>query len=349
MILGWQREVVPKYQARGGSRADPGRCGRGEELLTLESAEIEAMWLERPAPADHETGEGRAVAHEPPWSAGRYRFVVAACRLPVDRFQGPDGEVEWRPSPGGLVSALEPVMRETSGAWIGWTGDAGDAPDPFEVNGMHLVGVGLSADDVRDFYEGFSNATLWPLYHDVIAPPEFRRPWWDAYVRVNQRFARTVAEQAAIGATVWVNDYQLQLVPQMLREHRSDLHIGFFNHIPFPGYEIFAQLPWRRQVVAGLLGADLIGFQRHGDAANFRRACRQAAGMLTNGSIVRVPAVAQDPGPSRIAASSGITPASRIAASSGIAASGGIAAAGTIRARRRTRASGTVRAARRPS
>ena len=201
-------------------------------------------------------------------------------------------------------------MREAGGAWIGWTGDAGDAPDPFEVNGMHLVAVGLSADDVRDFYEGFSNATLWPLYHDVIAPPEFRRPWWDAYVRINQRFARAVAEQAAIGATVWVNDYQLQLVPQMLRERRSDLRIGFFNHIPFPGYEIFAQLPWRRQIVAGLLGADLIGFQRHGDAANFRRACRQAAGMLTNGSIVRVPAVERDSGTRVMPRSSGI-PAAR--------------------------------------
>jgi alpha,alpha-trehalose-phosphate synthase [UDP-forming] len=259
-------------------------------LLALESGQIEASWLERPSPADHETGEGRASVHERPWSAGQYEFVVAACRLPVDLVQGPDGEAEWRPSPGGLVSALEPVMRETGGAWIGWSGAAGDPPDSFEVAGMHLVGVGLSADEVRDFYEGFSNATLWPLYHDVIAPPEFRRPWWEAYVQVNRRFARAVAEQAAIGATVWVNDYQLQLVPQLLREHRGDLRIGFFNHIPFPGYEIFAQLPWRRQIVAGLLGADLIGFQRHGDAANFRRACRQAAGMLTNGSIVRVPA-----------------------------------------------------------
>ncbi len=270
-------------------------CRPGEGLLTLRSGQNEAVWLERPAPADHETGEGRAPAHEPPWSAGHYDFVVAACRLPVDLVEGPDGAAEWRPSPGGLVSALEPVMRETSGAWIGWSGAAGDAPDPFDVAGMHLVAVGLSADEVRDFYEGFSNATLWPLYHDVIAPPEFRRPWWDAYVQVNQRFARAVAEQAAIGATVWVNDYQLQLVPQMLREHRSDLSIGFFNHIPFPGYEIFAQLPWRRQVVMGLLGANLIGFQRHGDAANFRRACRQAADMLTNGSIVRVPARTQRP------------------------------------------------------
>ena len=112
----------------------------------------------------------------------------------------------------------------------------------------------------------------------MIAPPEFRRPWWDAYVRVNRRFARAAAEQAAPGATVWVNDYQLQLVPQMLREQRSDLRIGFFLHIPFPGYEIFAQLPWRRQIVDGLLGADLIGFQRDADATNFRRACRRAAG-----------------------------------------------------------------------
>ena len=116
---------------------------------------------------------------------------------------------------------------------------------------MHLVSVGLSADEVRDFYEGFCNATLWPLYHDVIAPPEFHRQWWDAYVRVNQRFAEAAAAQAAPGATVWVHDYQLQLVPGMLRELRSDVRIGFFTHIPFPGYEIFAQLPWRRQIVAG--------------------------------------------------------------------------------------------------
>jgi alpha,alpha-trehalose-phosphate synthase [UDP-forming] len=180
-------------------------------------------------------------------------------------------------------------MREAGGAWVGWPGAAGEALGSFDVAGMHLVGVGLSADEVRDYYEGFCNATLWPLYHDVIAPPEFRRPWWDAYVRVNRRFARAVAEQAAPGATIWVNDYQLQLVPQMLRERRSDLRIGVFIHIPFPGYEIFAQLPWRRQVIEGLLGADLIGFQRDGDATNFRRACRRAAGSVTSGSLVRVP------------------------------------------------------------
>jgi alpha,alpha-trehalose-phosphate synthase [UDP-forming] len=220
---------------------------------------------------------------------GHYGFVVVASRLPVDRGRGPDGETQWRASPGGLVAALEPVVREAKGAWVGWPGDAGPAPDEFDSGGMHLAGVGLSAAEVRHFYEGFCNATLWPLYHDVIAPPEFHRTWWDAYVTVNRRFARAAARQAAPGATIWVHDYQLQLVPGMIRELRRDVRIGFFNHIPFPGYEIFAQLPWRRQIIAGLVGADLLGFQRQQDATNFLRACRRAAGLATRGSIVRVP------------------------------------------------------------
>jgi trehalose 6-phosphate synthase len=215
-------------------------------------------------------------------------FVVVASRLPVDRVESPDGGQEWRPSPGGLVTALEPVMREAGGAWIGWSGDAGPAPGAFEADGLHLVGLGLSETEVRHYYEGFCNATLWPLYHDVIAPPQFHRRWWEAYVTVNRRFAQAAAEQAAPGATVWVHDYQLQLVPRMLREQRDDVRIGFFNHIPFPGYEIFAQLPWRRQVVEGLLGADLLGFQRRADATNFLRACRRAVGLTTKGSTVRV-------------------------------------------------------------
>jgi trehalose 6-phosphate synthase len=231
-----------------------------------------------------------AESGEPREAVGDYDLVVVASRLPVDRVDDPGAEEEWRPSPGGLVTALEPVMREAHGVWIGWPGSAGPPPEPFDVADMHLVSVGLSEAEVGDFYEGFCNATLWPLYHDVIVPAEFRRPWWDAYVTVNRRFARAAAGQAASGATVWVNDYQLQLVPGMLREIRSDVRIGFFNHIPFPGYEIFAQLPWRRQIVQGLLGADLLGFQRTGDAANFQRACRRGAGLATRGSLVRVPA-----------------------------------------------------------
>ena len=191
---------------------------------------------------------GAVPAHDgaAPRQPGQYSFVVAASRLPVDRTEGPDGEPEWRASPGGLVTALEPIMRAAGGAWIGWPGSPGDPPAPFDTNGMHLVSVGLSAAEVRDYYEGFCNATLWPLYHDVIVPPEFHREWWDAYVRVNRRYAEAVAEQAAEGATVWVHDYQLQLVPGMVRALRSDVRIGHFTHIPFPGYEIFAQLPWRQ-------------------------------------------------------------------------------------------------------
>ena len=220
---------------------------------------------------------------------GDYDFVIVANRLPVDQVTEPDGSTAWRRSPGGLVTALEPVMRKTDGAWVGWTGGPGEPPEPFDEAGMRLVAVGLSDQEIRDYYEGFSNATLWPLYHDVIAPPRFRRTWWEAYLRVNRRFAEAAAGQAARGAVVWVQDYQLQLVPGLLRELRPDLRIGFFNHIPFPGYEIFAQLPWRRQLVQGLLGADLLGFQRQSDATNFLRACRRAAGLTTRGSTISVP------------------------------------------------------------
>jgi len=211
--------------------------------------------------------------------AGEYDFVVVANRLPVDRVVADDGEVTWRTSPGGLVTALEPVMRQADGAWVGWSGDAGEAPEPFDTDEMRLVPVPLSEEEVSTYYEGFSNDTLWPLYHDVIAVPTYHRAWWDAYVRVNRRFAEAAAAQAAPGATVWVQDYQLQLVPAALRELRPDLKIGFFNHIPFPPYELFAQMPWRRQVVEGLLGADLLGFQRQSDANNFLRVCRRLLGI----------------------------------------------------------------------
>ncbi len=220
---------------------------------------------------------------------GSASLVVVANRLPVDQVVSDNGETEWRISPGGLVTAMEPVMRAAEGAWVGWSGAAGEAPAPFEYDGMHLVGVPLSADEVKDYYEGFANATLWPLYHDVIASPEFHRAWWETYTAINQRFAVAAAAQAQSGATIWVHDYQLQLVPAMLRELRPDVRIGFFNHIPFPGYEIFAQLPWRRQIVEGLLGADLIGFQRPSDVTNFIRASRRAAGLTTRGSAVRAP------------------------------------------------------------
>jgi alpha,alpha-trehalose-phosphate synthase [UDP-forming] len=236
----------------------------------------------------------RLADHVPPDLVERvtdevHDLVVVANRLPVDRVgTSPDGAPLYQRSPGGLVTALEPVMRSTGGAWIGWPGSPGVAGEPFEAEGIRLVPVALSAQEVRDYYEGFSNSSLWPLYHDVIAQPVFHRSWWDAYVAVNERFAEVSAEHAHPGATVWVQDYQLQLVPGMLRERRPDLRIGFFNHIPFPGFEIFSQLPWRRAVVDGILGADLVGFQRRSDASNFLRACRRTRGLATRASRIGV-------------------------------------------------------------
>ncbi|WP_226533387.1 alpha,alpha-trehalose-phosphate synthase (UDP-forming) [Microbacterium paraoxydans] len=216
-------------------------------------------------------------------------FVVVANRLPVDRVEGPDGEEVWRTSPGGLVAALEPMMRNVHGAWVGWAGQADVELAPFEAGGIELVPVPLSAQEVAEYYEGFANDTIWPLYHDVIAPPQYHREWWEAYVTVNRRFAQAAASAVAEGGTVWVHDYQLQLVPQMVRELRPDVTIGYFHHIPFPAHGLYAQLPWRDQVLRGLLGADVIGFQRAQDATYFLTAVRRRLRYEVKGPNVSVP------------------------------------------------------------
>ncbi|GAA1165082.1 trehalose-6-phosphate synthase [Nocardioides aquiterrae] len=215
--------------------------------------------------------------------------MIVANRLPVDRVEEPDGSAGWRRSPGGLVSALEPVMRENDGTWIGWPGGTEQDLEPFEEDGLSLVPMTMTQREIEEFYEGFSNATLWPLYHDVVAKPEFHREWWDTYLAVNRRFAERAAAVAAEHATVWVHDYQLQLVPAMLRDLRPDLRIGFYLHIPFPPQELFSQLPWRRQILEGLLGADLVGFQLGGAAQNFIRLVRQRVGHKTHRDLVYLP------------------------------------------------------------
>ena len=216
-------------------------------------------------------------------------FVVVANRLPVDRLVTADGEEIWRTSPGGLVAALEPVMRSVDGAWVGWAGQPDLEIEPFEAVGIRLIPVTLSAEEVAEYYEGFANDTIWPLYHDVIAPPQYHREWWDAYVTVNRRFAEAAAAAAAPEGTVWVHDYQLQLVPQMVRELRPDVTIGYFHHIPFPAHGLYAQLPWRDQVLRGLLGADVIGFQRAQDATYFLTAVRRRLRYEVKGPHVAVP------------------------------------------------------------
>jgi trehalose 6-phosphate synthase len=187
-------------------------------------------------------------------------------------------------------------MSSAGGAWVGWAGAPDLELDPLDQDDIRLVPVPLSAHDVEHYYEGFSNDTLWPLYNDVIAQPSYHREWWESYVVVNQRFADAAAAVAAPGATVWVHDYQLQLVPRMLRDARPDLAIGFFNHIPFPAYGLFSQLPWRTQIVEGLLGADVVGFQRVSDAGNFSRAVRRLLGYPTKSPHIEVPGADGSPG-----------------------------------------------------
>jgi trehalose 6-phosphate synthase len=223
------------------------------------------------------------------WKLDPASFVVVANRLPVDRVERPDGTADWRPSPGGLVTAFDPIMHKRHGAWVGWHGAADEELEPFEDDGLMLVPVALSSSEVADYYEGFSNATLWPLYHDAVATPQFRREWWETYVEINQRFADRTAQVAADGAVVWVQDYHLQLVPRMLRRQRPDLRIGFFLHIPFPPRELYVQLPWRQQILEGLLGADLVGFQLPGGAQNFVQLIRQRLGLETQRDLIRMP------------------------------------------------------------
>jgi len=201
-------------------------------------------------------------------------IIVVANRLPVQRIrQG--RSVRWNPSPGGLVTAMTPVLRKHGGSWVGWPGVAGSLSRTFTHEKIRIVPVGLTQNEVEHFYFGFANRTIWPLYHDVLRPPIFDRKWWKPFVDVNRRFAVRTAKLAGRKQMVWVHDYQLQLVPRFLRELRPDLRIGFFLHIPFPPDELFAWLPWRKEMLEGLLGSDVIGFQTQPDARDFANAARQ--------------------------------------------------------------------------
>jgi len=193
-----------------------------------------------------------------------HQLIVVANRLPVAKVDG-----EWRSSPGGLVRALLGFLRPTTALWVGWAGTPDDPEAQFSSEGIDVATVPLNAEQIRGFYDGISNDAIWPLYHDALRPSTYDGDDWRIYVEVNERFAERAAAVAHEGAVVWVHDYQLQLVPAMLRKLRPDLRIGFFLHIPFPPQELFMRFPWREEVLDGLLGADLIGFQRTVAADNF--------------------------------------------------------------------------------
>lgn len=203
------------------------------------------------------------------------RVTIVANRLPV---QWNEDSQAWVTSPGGLVSALTPILRETKGTWVGWTGAADVESEKFDHDGITQLPVTLSQQEYEDFYVGFCNGTLWPLYHDAIRAPQFHRHWWRPYVKVNRRFAEVAATALSGQDVAWIQDYQLQLVPQMLREMKSLHRIGFYLHIPFPPIELFSTIPWRAQIVEGLLGADVLAFQSRHSRTNFYVAARRLVG-----------------------------------------------------------------------
>jgi trehalose 6-phosphate synthase len=215
--------------------------------------------------------------------------VTIANRLPVRR-----GDNGWELSPGGLVTALRPVMATHTGAWVGWDGGTRGIPATLPDISVRLLPVGLSAAQVRLYYHGFANATLWPLLHDAIEKSRFERAWWHGYQGVNAIFANAAltALGERPGALAWVHDYHLMLVPRLIREQRPDQPIGFFLHVPWPPPDIFARLPWRQDILFGLLGADVVSFHTEQYRRNFVRACGRllaGTGVQIHGSKITLP------------------------------------------------------------
>jgi trehalose 6-phosphate synthase/phosphatase len=193
------------------------------------------------------------------------RLLIVSNRLPITVRRVRD-RIDVIRSPGGLATGLRGPHERSGGLWIGWSGAPEDLDDhraqrlARRLEEQRLVPVSLTASEAERYYEGFSNEVLWPLFHYRLDQLPLHIEDWDAYVAVNKKFADAVAAHHAPGDLVWVHDYQLMLVPQMLRERIPDARIGFFLHIPFPSSEVFRTLPSREAVVDGLLGADLIGF-----------------------------------------------------------------------------------------
>ena len=205
------------------------------------------------------------------------RLLVVSNRLPVT-VSVSHGEATVTASMGGLATGLKGPFERSGGLWIGWPGDlsgldaAGRASALAGLKALRTVPVELTAEEVRSYYEDFSNGVLWPLFHYLLDRVPLDSVGWDSYMRVNARFADAVAAVYEPGDVIWVQDYQLLLLPQLLRERIPGAKIGFFLHIPFPASEVFRMLPWRAEVLRGMLGADLVGFHTPSYTRNFASA-----------------------------------------------------------------------------
>ena len=208
-------------------------------------------------------------------STGRNLLVVSN-RLPIVLSRDDHGTWSARAGSGGLVTALVPVLRSRGGVWIGWPGTDSDDPEveraatrAGEDAGYRMVTVALSTQEVRDFYLGFANRVIWPLFHDLQSLCDFDPSFWRTYREVNRRYAQTIAQHANPGDFVWVHDYQLMHVASELRPLRPDARVAFFLHIPFPPLDVFVKLPWRTALLHALLQYDVLGFQTQRDRRNF--------------------------------------------------------------------------------
>lgn len=213
-----------------------------------------------------------------------HKTIIISNRLPV-QLQISNGSIEAIPSVGGLATGMKSVHTSGESLWIGWSGLTDeeipeelskDIDDVLKEHGA--AKVNLTEEEVNGFYFGFSNRTIWPLFHYFIQYAEFELNNWETYKKVNQKFADAILESAGEEDTIWIHDYQLMLVPKMVREKRPNIAIGFFLHIPFPSYEIFRIMPWREEVLEGLLGSDLIGFHTYDYERHFLSSVRRLLG-----------------------------------------------------------------------
>jgi len=219
------------------------------------------------------------------------RLIVVSNRLPYV-VEKQNGE-KWalRPGSGGLVTALLPVLRDRGGVWIGWPGVTEEVPGLKEVfraavrgAGYELKPVSLSKDEIDKYYHGYSNESVWPLFHDLQSSAEFDPEYWHTYVKVNRKFAEALAHECRPDDFVWIHDYQLMDVAHHVRETDCDVDLAFFLHIPFPAPDIFMKLPERQAVLDSLLANDLVGFQTLRDRRNFVQCVRT----LVKGARLRV-------------------------------------------------------------
>lgn len=211
------------------------------------------------------------------------KTIIVSNRLPVS-LRLKQGKFEFKPSAGGLATGLDSIYKEGENIWIGWPGNDVEKEEQREevtreLKGLKMAPVFLTKKDIVEFYEGFSNETIWPAFHYFTQYINYDQNHWAAYVRVNEKFRDAILERAKPDDTIWVHDYQLLLLPGMLRERLPNATIAFFQHIPFPSYEIIRMLPWRKELLGGMVGADLIGFHTYDDMRHFLSAAGRLLGM----------------------------------------------------------------------